>query len=654
MKSDIDYFHIMNDNRVLFEENEWSRGKYNLLAFKDEDTPPQFYKLRRMKSHRPEYVTSPLNSLDEVDDQSRVLRSNKDTVMSAFVGAFMGHVVQHKHTTHGPQVSPGILISHGPSSSWTHKVDIVFALPCSSQPEESQFLFQRPRLGHWPKHKTLEFAKQCSVFFVPQGPPYNESRHLQWRLSTTLIERQLVFDFTEVQMQVYTLLKMLRVCYIKPQFDDNLSTYHLKTATMFTIESHPPDIWQRNNMVACAAYCFSTLLRWIKLRYCPHFTTHGVNLFYGKLSKNQLKLLEDVIFQIKSDIMWYICNLEMDMFGWRIMDKLGFRTIPFTLEVSKKKSYEMKTQKRLLSCISQLVMWRRNVSTKLCDFFDRSSVLATIKSQLHYLRFKQITGSELEREAATLLIPHLFGTLATVKASHCIATGRPVPQDVRTHYLFSFDSDLVLCKLKYASMLSCTGQFTQAAEMLTHCEVLMGSDVAHHRWSLNGPACNQSIKYVENGLHKNARTMIQKYSTLSVNFSNHELQCMPEHLRYEKCRSLTLTDKVNPLDVLLFERFERFDIDCRLFLYYLQFLVYQRLGQSARQRAALQNMIVFSRCVMLEHDQDSQAIACNVLGHCWELMNRHDLAWKRYQRSLRLRSSGNAAWFHLARLRNTN
>ena len=75
--------------------------------------------------------------------------------------------MQHKTTTHGPQVSQGGFISHGPSKSWTDELDLVLAFPCTTLPEECLFLFQRPRPGHWPKPKTLELAMVVvyDVFF---------------------------------------------------------------------------------------------------------------------------------------------------------------------------------------------------------------------------------------------------------------------------------------------------------------------------------------------------------------------------------------------------------------------------------------------------------------------------------------------------------
>jgi len=155
--------------------------------------------------------------------------------------------------------------------------------PVPLHQKNANFYLKDHVLGTGLNHaKTLEYARRCPAFFVPQGPPNTviEVRVLQWR-STTLIERQLMFDLTEVQMLEYILLKMIRVCYIKPRFNENFSTFHFKTAIMFTIENHSPDIRKNDNIVTeCTTYCFNTLLRWIKLRYCPHFTTK-INIFDG-------------------------------------------------------------------------------------------------------------------------------------------------------------------------------------------------------------------------------------------------------------------------------------------------------------------------------------------------------------------------------------
>jgi len=255
MKSDTDFLHSVDANLVVMDREGWQEGRINMLAYRDETTPPQYFNLMRLNLENSCNVTAPLDVTDEVDVEGRVRVTHM--LFDDRVDASMGHHI--KQTTiqsHGPQVSHGGIIVHGPSRSWTEKFDFIHALPCETLPQECEILFTRPRLGHYPKPETLQYARRCRAFLIPQGSPDSNPRYLQWRFSTSLIERQLVFDFTEVQHLTFLLLKMMRKTYIKPRFKDNLSTFHLKTVTLFVVESHSPDIWRKDNIVNCVKYAF--------------------------------------------------------------------------------------------------------------------------------------------------------------------------------------------------------------------------------------------------------------------------------------------------------------------------------------------------------------------------------------------------------------
>ena len=68
---------------------------------------------------------------------------------------------------------------------------------------------------------TTPNPRHLNVQEVVQSLWFSENKHLQWRISTSLSERLLVFDFTAEQ-HVYVLLKMIRKWFIKPVVGDNL------------------------------------------------------------------------------------------------------------------------------------------------------------------------------------------------------------------------------------------------------------------------------------------------------------------------------------------------------------------------------------------------------------------------------------------------
>jgi len=404
MMSDTDTVFSQDGIQVVLKLGAWQTGKVNLLAFKDKTTPPQFYKifmLRPTPDGRQDYMymTEPVHNTDgvHVDEKGRLLLSN------LAVDDALKKTLKYFNTDE--------FIKNGPSRSWTDRVEIVIALPCKDLPEECDFLFQRSCAGHWPKPETLEYAKQCPVFFIPHGHPHSElkERNLQWRLSTTLTERALMFSFTEVQMLVYILLKMLKIEHIKPKFGDNFSTFHIKTAMMYTIERYHPEIWCIDNIVLCATYCIDTLIQWAHERVCPHFTMGGVNLFHGKLSEQDSKELAVLLTDLNKSIVEYVCNLKMDLFGMRLLQKVHDNEIKHNPQIQVMKEI-----------IFDIKLPHNNVVREIqchANTLDVMAALQFVITTFIYLRGQQTNGSELQREAADLVLPFVYGTLANIKAS---------------------------------------------------------------------------------------------------------------------------------------------------------------------------------------------------------------------------------------------
>jgi len=625
MDSDTDTMHILNDALVVFDWAEWDKDKIILLAIKDNTTPPQLCYLQRLRRDLPLKLDNPVNPTDEVDEEGRVLMSNK--WMEDQIWEIYKHI--------------GPMISHGPSKSFSDKKDTVYAFPCASMPVECEFLFRRPRPGHYPKPETLERARHCPTFLVPQGHPFSEHKHLQWRISTSLWERFLVFDFTAEQQHVYVILKMIRKSFIKPVVGDNLSTFHMKTAVMFTIESCQPDIWRRDNIIACAVNCLTTLLRWIRMGKCPHFTTGGVNLFDGKLDKRMLFKLQDVITQIKSHNMWCIYQIQMDMLGFHLLPDIRILD-------NRRHSNQLKILREILNWIPRMVpaiMSELMFASRQQDIYE---AVHGIIGRLQLLHSIHNSGSSLECEAVSLLLPHLFGSLASTLASCCIARQLPVPQFVINLYQLSFTSDLMSTKLKYASMLYCSGQCAASAQVLTHCEGLLRPDVHHYCECVGRPMTGraQSDAHLETGLDGNIMELLKSHSTLCVKFSIHERYCVPEHLQYEMFRTMTHEDQqLRHIDSIWMDQAM---IDCVPFLYYLQYLVNRESGQPARKMTALEKLKDYvCQPGGIKGHPDT---AAHVLAHCGELENEPHVAICLYQQSVQHFPRNNIANWHLARL----
>ncbi|XP_052814438.1 uncharacterized protein LOC128241515 [Mya arenaria] len=621
MKSDVDILYSKTKHAVLLDWREWQMGKFNFLVKKTEGSPPQHCYLQRLRLDCPLPMT-------EVFDHENVI----DCEGNVFVRNDVGD--------NSLQTQAGVkLISHGPSRSFGDDVDMVSAYQCARLPAECQFLFYRPRPGHWPTSDMLVQASQFPVFLVKQGypdSPYHQ-RLLEWRFSTSLMERLLVFSFNIIQIKVYVLLKMIRKSFLKQFVGDNLSTFHIKTAMMFTIESYPPDIWREENIVQCALYCMTTLFRWLKLGYCPHFTISGVNLFVGKLGKPELHTLLSVVADIMCDNLSCITLIQMD--------ELGARLQPVTRAFPGKSRHEINMEICGRMC-------RQFCSTHQYFLFEFPNGIVTLSnlynnfSRLNILN-DMLREPSFEKEASTIILRFVANKLASALASEKLRLNQPITGDIMQVYCLSFESDLLSSRLKFASMLYCSGQYEAAASVLSYCEGLLGPHVWQHC------ACGRVHKPSRAFLVKCLKTEndleFHKKSVAScIIFTHLETWVVPDHLLYEMCRKTTSEDAFIMDSELQWMKYVV--IDCIPFLYYLQYLTYRELDQPDRKHTALQNLNNYL-CNPGGVSGHVETVT-NVLGHCYELENRPDMFWQCYTQSLHNHPRNNAANWHVMRLLN--
>ncbi|KAH3739275.1 hypothetical protein DPMN_045925 [Dreissena polymorpha] len=80
---------------------------------------------------------------------------------------------------------------------------------------------------------------------------------------------------------------MIRKELFASEYRDRLSTFHFKTAFFFAVENIRHDVWREDNLLNCVKYILATIKRFLKRRYCPHFTIDNVNLFYDKFERHE-------------------------------------------------------------------------------------------------------------------------------------------------------------------------------------------------------------------------------------------------------------------------------------------------------------------------------------------------------------------------------
>ncbi|KAH3845584.1 hypothetical protein DPMN_087865 [Dreissena polymorpha] len=349
MHSDIDTLFYLDTLAAYTDVTDRPPSKTSFLAVKTKMSCPQCYSLEFVMPRSGNTLLPANEDVFEISMKKINSKCKWDVLMSDEEGrALLSNHLQSKllfENVH--EFNPNDKIEqHGPAHTINDEKDYVYGIHCSKMPDDCHVLFSRPKPGHWPKQVTTTKAKQCGVFFINPGNightvSYDAERKTvlmnvhyqnkfassQWRVSTNMIELLLMWDLDIVQMKAYILTKILRKQLLKPIVGDKLSTFHVKTAFLFTVEKYPMEMRNAENLVNCVLFCLKTLRRFLQRRYCPHYSIASVNLFDGKLKCSQFQTLIQELTEIINSGLQCVYTLKTDSLGERLKSFRSTSTI---------------------------------------------------------------------------------------------------------------------------------------------------------------------------------------------------------------------------------------------------------------------------------------------------------------------------------------
>ncbi|XP_052248377.1 uncharacterized protein LOC127856299 isoform X2 [Dreissena polymorpha] len=550
---------------------------------------------------------------------------------------------------------------HGPAQNiWN--IDNIYACYCKSLPKQCKFIFERPRPGHWPSGKTLKKAKKYGIFIVPQGPPKHTNIctydyfDYQWRISTNLTERLLMFSLDTVHLKAYVLIKMLRTELFMPEYQNRLSTFHLKTALFFAVENTRPDVWREDNLINCVKYILVTFRRFLKRRNCPHFTIANVNLFDGKMERHEFQKLVNKLTFVMNSIRTKIEQLQMDNIGTMLNER----------------STTNSGQNIYCTNNSALFNYVCNIfqgGPHTIDGFEFSGLSVSNRIAVfeqEFMRFEMYYRTPLNKYRTYDYGLHSFiSGLASFGASAYLeqkTKGREYNHDginkARQMFIQSLQSDIIGYYMRYASFLFCNGDYDEACTYFDLIETKIEEDKKTNLIYLlcHSPSEALTLQIAKQSYLKSVK---QRFSVF-VTFRQTEAMCVPEFLRCEMYRWRFGTNTSSDFRIPFYSNE---DCICALiepYLYYIQYLTYRELHQERKRSDALEKILKFTtnikfrRVVSSNGDMfqsfDHFDTSLNILGHCFELEQNFVLAWITYILSLRMLPQRNAAVLHIIRL----
>ena len=181
-----------------------------------------------------------------------------------------------------------------------HTADMVLGAFVCKKPSAAILEWaSRKRRYNWPSKAVIDRIVNTPSYIVPKGCKESKSRGLEFRISYTISEIQLIKALNETQLKVYILLKLLFQSEVDEEFSDIITSYCLKNVVFWLCEKAPGDQFVIESLLEWLTKGLVYILDCVKERNLPMYIMPKRNLLEGKMNttnKPQLeKFLSDLI-----------------------------------------------------------------------------------------------------------------------------------------------------------------------------------------------------------------------------------------------------------------------------------------------------------------------------------------------------------------------
>ncbi|XP_060555676.1 uncharacterized protein LOC132716420 [Ruditapes philippinarum] len=446
--SDIDILSLIHKYNIIQDWSEWVHGKFNYLMIQDENTTPGYCFLQLLRDDEPLPATVIPDENHITDRRGRILYKN--TIINNFL--------QGADQQHGPSIAeqgqPGVCDR-----------DLVIACPCKSWPQSATGWLHRQGIGRWPTHEMRRYAASTGCLVVPTGSKVSEYPELEWRISTSLTERCIMFNLNITQIRCYVLLKMILKSFLNPQNEINISSFMCKTVLLHCIENTESRIWKDINLFTCLTYCLLELHSCVQNDCCSHFIIPENNLMAGQFTAETKHELSKNICDFIQNDRQRLLSIDIDDLGHRLQVKLnrvphGVYYFPSSLEI-----YETVLTWRYINIANNISIQHKHV---LRHFHNEN--IRTMKQHIVKLMTFSDNGNRFEQVAFNFLAPFLFTTYGSTLASSSIGENNQVSPQALVWLSAGLNSDISSSRLKLASVFYSTGDMEKAELILRHTE----------------------------------------------------------------------------------------------------------------------------------------------------------------------------------------
>ena len=154
---------------------------------------------------------------------------------------------------------------------------------------------RRKRYYNWPSKAVIDRIVKMPSYVVPKGCKGSESRSLEFRISYTLSEVELIKSLNETQLKIYILLKLLFQSEVDEQFPDIITSYCIKNVVFWLCEKAHVDQFVIESLLEWRKKGLIYILDCVREKNLPMYLMPKRNLLEGKLDTHNKPRLEKLL-----------------------------------------------------------------------------------------------------------------------------------------------------------------------------------------------------------------------------------------------------------------------------------------------------------------------------------------------------------------------
>lgn len=495
--------------------------QYSLLIIKDSHTAAGYVKLQIVDKDKP--LTTKHFPLHHSIRKHVCIDRYKRVCLTNFIDDDIGPLLSRQKNK--PAATFGSHIRVG--------IDTVLCYRSTKWPTEAEEWLSRHRHNDWPTPDMITELKYMGYFVVKKGHPSSSEIDLEWRISLTLQERKLVFNFSDVQHKCYVVLKMINrdIIYDK-EHEECITTYHWKTCLFYVIEENKRDVWEKNLFFHCIGLCIWKMLAWVIVDFCPNYFIPKENLFDGKLNNSLRNSLIIKLVKLLYDGPNFLFDIKSNNLG----DYFSSRGSPEEIQSLQAKSEKL-YQEMLYSIIALPVGFTMNSFSQYLVNNKHSNLIETLWSMVRRIEkadpISDYSANETRR-AICILAPFIYTSLASNISVMSMSTWQ---SSLGNFLLFGsytyFIKGGLMGYLKLISVLYAFGCYADCAWYLDHCD---------EEFIKNNPSiCSCLFPSEITFMSTKHLNCLQNEIYTCVFFLKTELQIIPDALKYEIFKGLGIS-----------------------------------------------------------------------------------------------------------------